>query len=495
MAALTLANPYCDGSTDLLLSYQKVAVKELLKGGVINIQKGRRIGFSWVIALWAAFEASLSRSAGGRNTYYMGYEKDMARTFIRDAAAFAKLLNKACSEIQEEVLEKGKNGDDEGIAVFRIVFASGFEVVALSSCPRNFRSRQGNAIIDEAAFHDDPELAITAALALRIWGGTIVICSTHNGEANPFNRRIQATLNGDASGRVLTIPFRDAVAQGLGRRVFAVARKEWSEEAERAWVDEIYAEHGDRASEELDCIPRAGNLGFFDRVLVDRAAHDHAGDPTRYMGGHAYGGNDIARYRDQWAAMMLERVGRSLWLREETILVNQPWDIHDAAIKRLMDNYKVLAFAFDQTGIGNRSVWEYQRLYGSRAVGLTFTPALRLEMARALRTQLERDELRIPVDIGLKDEFKLFRLDRRTGDTPRLVINRQGNNHADRVVALMMAVYVATGAAPPAMEYQSVSTRREWALVAALYRSPHHGIMRPDHSGDRRNAKRWGWTR
>ena len=60
-------------------------------------------------------------------------------------------------------------------------------MVALPSVPRALRGKQGLVIVDEAAFHGELAEVIKSALALLMWGGQVVIVSTHNGVANPFN--------------------------------------------------------------------------------------------------------------------------------------------------------------------------------------------------------------------------------------------------------------------------------------------------------------------
>src|SRR3546814_13124008 len=86
---------------------------------------------------------------------------------------WARAFNQACTEIGEYLfLDKGENGAaDQHIQAFRIRFASGFEIVALSSRPRSLRGRQGYVIFDEFAFHDDPEALLQAGMAFIIWGG------------------------------------------------------------------------------------------------------------------------------------------------------------------------------------------------------------------------------------------------------------------------------------------------------------------------------------
>lgn len=79
-------------------------------------------------------------------------------------------------------------------------------------------------VIDEAAFHRDVQGVLDAATALLIWGGRIVIISSHNGKNNPFCQfcnDIEAGRYGDDAA-VFTVTFDDAVANGLFERVCAM---------------------------------------------------------------------------------------------------------------------------------------------------------------------------------------------------------------------------------------------------------------------------------
>jgi len=67
-------------------------------------------------------------------------------------------------------------------------------IVALSSRPSNLRGKQGNIVIDEAAFHDNLPALLKAALAIMMWGGRIRVISTHNGADNPFADLVSTTL-------------------------------------------------------------------------------------------------------------------------------------------------------------------------------------------------------------------------------------------------------------------------------------------------------------
>ncbi|MDT9694128.1 hypothetical protein Q5762_38525, partial [Streptomyces sp. P9(2023)] len=89
-----------------------------------------------------------------------------------------------------------------------------FEILALSSAPRSLRGKQGVVIIDEAAFVESlPEL-LKAALAFLMWGGQVVVCSTHDGADNPFNELIRDMLGGKLPYAHMRIDFDQALADG-----------------------------------------------------------------------------------------------------------------------------------------------------------------------------------------------------------------------------------------------------------------------------------------
>ncbi|SMH62544.1 hypothetical protein [Azospirillum agricola] len=250
---------------DLLLAYQKHLLETTALFPVVVVEKSRRIGYTWAIAADAVLTSAAGKAAKGMDTLYIGYNLDMAREFIDTCGAWARLFDKACSAMSEELFD---DGSDDGIKAFRISFASGFEIVALASRPRSLRGRQGYVIIDEAAFHDDLDELLKAAMALLIWGGKVAVISTHNGTAHPFNQLIDACRAGKKPYPVLRVTFDDALKDGLFRRICLVKGDDWSQEAEDAWAAGIYASYGDAADEELRVIPKNKGGTWLPRDLV-----------------------------------------------------------------------------------------------------------------------------------------------------------------------------------------------------------------------------------
>jgi phage FluMu gp28-like protein len=228
--------------------------------------KSRRIGISWAEAADCALSAA---SSNGENCFYVGYEKEMARTFIQDAAEWAKAYQLTASQIDQDE-EVFRDGDqDKSVLVFRIHFDSGKKIEALSSAPRNLRSRQGRVIIDEAAFHDDFPGLFKAAKALLLWGSHIHLITTYNGVDEPYYELEQDVLSGKYPYSRHFTTFDDALSQGLYKRICLVTGQKWSQEAEAEWRDSIFAQFGEDANEELLCIPRQSGGAYFSRALVE----------------------------------------------------------------------------------------------------------------------------------------------------------------------------------------------------------------------------------
>jgi phage FluMu gp28-like protein len=254
---------------DILLPYQKELLAATSAYQLVATDKSRRVGATWGVGGDAVLTSGAARTAGGMDTLYLGYNLDMAREFIDCCAMWAKAFSPACSDVQEFLfLDQDGKGGDRAIQAFRINFASGFEIVALSSKPRSLRGRQGYVILDEFAFHDDAEELLKAAMALLIWGGKVLVISTHNGVDNPFNELLNDIRSGKRTGMVVHVTFDMALQQGLFQRICLRSGKTWSPEAEAEFRAGIYKNYGSAADEELRCIPSQSAGAYLSRALI-----------------------------------------------------------------------------------------------------------------------------------------------------------------------------------------------------------------------------------
>lgn len=250
----------------VLLKYQQDWVAD--QADVAVWEKSRRIGASWTDASDSVLTAA---AAAGMDVLYIGYSEDMTREYIDDCSMWAKAFNRAASASQECMFDDiGPDGDIRQIKAFRIDFASGSKILALSSRPRSIRGKQGKVSIDEAAFHDDLAGLIKAALALLIWGGRVRVMSSHNGEDNPFNVLVKEIKAGLWGYSLHKTTFDDAIRDGLYERVRLKMGARMKEKSEAEWRTKIYGLYGSNATEELDCIPSAGSGIYLPRTLIER---------------------------------------------------------------------------------------------------------------------------------------------------------------------------------------------------------------------------------
>lgn len=264
-------DPLADG---ILMDHQKEWLED--QSDLKLCEKGRRTGITYAEALDDTIIAASSRAAGGDNVFYIGDTKDKGREFIGYVAHFAKIIAKEMLAVEEFLFEDTKeDGSSRYISAYRVTFASGFRVEALSSRPENIRGLQGVVVIDEAAFHKDVRAVLDAVNALLIWGGRIRVISTHNGVLNPFNELIREAKAGKVPFSLHYIPFSKAVENGLYRRVCLTKGKEWSQEAQDKWEATIRGAYGARTAQmaqELDAIPADAEGAALPRVVIERCS-------------------------------------------------------------------------------------------------------------------------------------------------------------------------------------------------------------------------------
>jgi phage FluMu gp28-like protein len=331
---------------------------------------------------------------------YISYSQEMTREFIDACAMWARNYSLAAMEMEETFFEDNTPEGDRSIQAFRIRFASGFEVLALSSAPRTLRGKQGVVMIDEAAFVDSlPEL-LKAALAFLMWGGQVVVCSTHNGSENEFNVQVQNILGGRSKYKHVHIDFDEALEDGLYERICLVTHQEWSPEAEAQWREDIIDFYGDGADEELFCIPSMGSGAWLTAPLIEARMNSDGPVlrldlPTNFLHlpklerdslmapfldelrstlegldstlMHAFG-FDFARVADLSVGVLLE-IGKTLHRRSAlTIeLRGVPGDEQKQIVREILAaSPRLVGAAFDATGMGWTVAEDMGRIFGLR---------------------------------------------------------------------------------------------------------------------------------
>jgi len=429
---------------NLLLGYQNRLLTTVSKSALVVVEKSRRIGATWALAADAVLRAGARRSVGGMNVMYISYAMDMTREFVEACAMFARIFDQGLSNI-EEFLFKDDDPDNE-INAFRISFASGFKIQALSSAPRSIRGKQGLIIIDEAAFVDNLNELVKAAMAMRMWGGRIVVISTHNGIDNTFNRLLDDVRAGKRKGLAVKITFQDAIDDGLYERIKLMTKGQSDfPETLEAFVEDMYGFYGKDADEELDVIPSAGGGSWIKPSDVSIATmSDEIIGPHNYQGGFCYVGWDVARKKDLSVISVFEDVNGVLVQREIIVMDNWKFSAQYKEFDRVMNRYRVVRAGLDQTGMGLPVLEAVQETHGeARVHGISFSVTSKLEMATEYRERFEDQAIHIAKDGNLRSDILAIKKSGGSSGVPVFANDNNTDGHADRFWSGALAATMA----------------------------------------------------
>lgn len=459
----------------VLLGYQQRWIAD--ESPVKVDEKSRRVGMSWTCACESVLIAA---ATSGRDQWYIGYTKDMAVEFILDAAQWATHFQSVADAIEasEEVWIDGE--EKKSVFVFSIKFASGHRITALSSQPRNLRSKQGDVVLDEFGFHTDPAGLLKAAMALLIWGGRLRIISTHNGDDNEFNLLINDIRAGRKPYKLHRTTFDDALEDGLYRRVCLRLGREYSKTDEDAWASDIRAFYGDDADEELDCVPKHGSGAFLTRELVERCMRQGwpvmrdarkpeftflpertreleimdwcdqhlkpelnalkaiEGDVVSYLGG------DFARISDLSAYAPLIQF-RTLKRRMPFIveLRGMPFVQQRQVLWYIIDRLpRFMGAALDSRGLGMQIAEETAQKYGqSRILMIQATQPWYLENLPPYKAAFEDELIELPMDADVLADHRVPRVIKGVPQIPELRVldANKKKRHGDTFIAGALA--------------------------------------------------------
>lgn len=483
------ADGYVTDDDAALLPYQRAWAydRSRVKVGV----KSRRIGFTWATAYEAVEVGSARRECGGMDVWYMANAADDAREFIDDCADWVAWLRPFIHEVasaggvQQEVLVYG----DESVLAFTISFASGYKIHALTSKPRRLRGKQGYAILDEAAFHDNLGEWLKAALPFLTWGGRVAVISTLNGVESAFWDLVEACRSGKKKYSLHSVDIHTAVRQGLYKRICRKQGIPWSPEGEVQWLDQLREDNGDGWEEEYECIPRRSGGAYIPQHLIhsrmklgpseckvlefkpsrdmDKATWGGADnwddvpvdqrnrDLRRWLDSHLlpylqtikdmemYGGVDFGRTANLTVLKLLT-LERDMTRRVRLVveLDNVPFAQQDQVLDYVWERCKgVRKVYLDATGIGRAPAEHARDQLGRRAEMVTLSDGWYSQHWPPLKQRFEDGAILLPTYEPLFDDLRSLR---RIGGKVKIAGEGKGNDgkqkrHGDGAIALLLA--------------------------------------------------------
>lgn len=468
-------------------AYQQEMIALSHQHELLVVEKSRRIGATWAFAGDDTITAATNRGEGGDDILYISYSHDMAREYIEACAGFAKAfmgVDASVGEFMFQDEDPGRPGETRGIMAYRIDFASGFAIQALSSRPRSLRGKQGKVRIDEAAFVDDLDELIKAAMALVMLGGSVAVLSTHNGMASPFNKLIQDIRAGDQAGHVFTVDFQRAIDDGLYDRVAVKKGEVPTPEGRAAYVAKIRKLYGAHAAEELDAIPSRGSGSWLAYDQIERAERaeipvirltlrdEFAHEPDHLRRAFvqdwcdaellpilvkvgaldAFGvGGDFARSSDLSVKWVMEELQDRSW---RTLFVlemrNVPYTEQEFIWIYTLRRLRRWRAALDAAGNGGYLAERLVQTFGASRVEAVLTNATWWrDQGPPVKARFEDDRVEICKDRDVSADLRAVKVENGVATVPKARTTGKGEEakageakrHADAAVALVMSGY------------------------------------------------------
>jgi len=378
------------------------------------------------------------------DVWFSSADESAAKEYILYCGQWARLLSIAAEDLGEVVID-----DDKDIKARVVLFANGKRIHGLTSNPNAFRSKGGKLVLDEFAFHGDPDALWKAAAPIVTWGYPVRILSTYNGKGNRYYRMVdEAKKDADNPGgwSLHTTTIETAIDEGLAARVVGKPAANDNEKEEFRQACRDIAGDEETYQQEYMCNPVDEASAWLTWDMIVACESETAGRPDLYEGGLCYVGMDIGRKRDLTVIWVNEKVGDVSWNREVVSMKKASFAAQDAELLRVMTQYHVSRLCMDETGLGMKPVEDAKADHGAyRVEGVMFTNQSKQHLATIGKQAFEDRTTRIPARVDIRNSHHAVRKLQTTAGNPRFDADRTEVGHADEFWAHMLALHAAEG--------------------------------------------------
>ncbi len=402
------------------------------------MEKSRQVGITFADAYDSV--RKVIQKGARLDVWISSRDQTQARLYLEDCLAWARLLSQAVRPLGVRLL------DEKSVSAHVLEFASGLSIYSLSSNPNALAGKRGHVKLDEFALHQDQRLLYRVAKPVTTWGGQLCVISTHRGAGSVFNQILrEAREGGNPMGWSLhAVPLQKAVDAGLVARI---NRKTGGAESGEQFMARLRAGCVDQEQwrQEYCCEPADESASFITFELIDRCREPGCLKDHAWLAASAnalYLGVDVARKQDLCVLDVGERIGDVIWDRLRIELLNRPFAEIEAELFRLLQLRQLKRACIDATGLGLQMAERAKRKFGWKVEPVTFTAAVKEEMAFQLRTDLEKRLVRLADDPRLHADLRGLRKETTTSGNLRFV-GEVEDSHCDRFWAKALRQHAA----------------------------------------------------
>jgi len=391
------------------------------------VLKARQTGFSFGVGL----ETIVSGTKRPEKWVLLSAGERQSKELIDKVRMHAQAFGAAA-----DFLETEWRGNDGTYKQLEVVLPNGTKIIGLPANPDTARGFSGNVVLDEFAFHKDSRAIWRALFPIVSRGYKLRIVSTPNGKQNMYYSLWSDKDNGWSRHRV---DIYDAVADGLPfdiekNRAAIGDPDSWAQEYECQFIDAATALLPYELIESCEDAKAALQLPDFVELLT-------ASGLTLGM--------DVGRKKDLTNFWLLQRVGDVLWTRGLLAMLRAPFAAQRDVLFALLALPGVHRACLDATGIGMQLAEEAAERFGTKAEAVTFTNAVKSDLALTLRRRFEDRRVRIPADRAVREDLHSVRKTTTSAGNIRFDAARTDDGHADRFWSLALAVHADNTDAGP----------------------------------------------
>ncbi|MCE5184941.1 MAG: terminase family protein [Planctomycetaceae bacterium] len=427
-------------------------------------EKSRRIGITY---------ANSFKHCRRRNL--IDYPRHLWFSSADDSAAYeyAQYCRMWCDIVEASVKEILEPYDDvvNNQVIKRnnyiVQFPNGSRINCMTSNPKRFRSKGGDVVLDEFAFHENAGMMWDAASPTTTWGFTIEILSTHNGESSLFNsyfisnflkvQRGEATFDG-----LKMLPWHhrrttivDAVNQGLAEKVYKLTQPDPAAREKFLKFCRARCRNEDQWNQEYMCVPSTEESTLIPYDLYVACQMADCLQPAAKCGkGPFYLGFDIARTKHKTVFWIDELVGDVLICRAVVRMHNATYGTQQQMAEDLINQYNIVRACGDATGLGDMLVEKLQERFGTyRVEKVRFSAPVKDAMASRLLGQMQDKRRRLPDDIECRESFHAIKKTVSANGNVRYDTTQHDEEHSDEFWAAALCGEAANTAADIPMCY------------------------------------------